>query len=161
MVSERWKRMFVPPEVRQMADELLARSFGYAPVDTQVLGVLGGSQALIKIQYKPTHPLWGFLPGPNGPRSQSLEPKPLDDRTLERLIEDFRRRCGGIPMEFLQAARQVGILQVAIELGKGVDSSVTFSFVGVFPEGHEYAGMTVAELRDGENVRIALSRPKE
>lgn len=136
------------------------RQWGYAPVDNQVLGVLG-DQALIKIQYKPTHPLWGFLPGSNGPRSQSLEPKPLDDKRLKGLLEDFRRRCGGIPMKFLVAAEEAGVLQVTIELGKGVDSSVTFAFVGTFPEGHEYTGMTVAELRDGENVRIALSRPKE
>lgn len=112
----------------------------------------------ILIQYKATHPLWGMQKGWDasfGRAVGSLTPKALTPSILMNLMQDFRVRVG-IPQDIWNQIVALELVQCEQVIDKGVDSYITLKVGGVFPEGHEYAGMGVREVLRAANVRLAL-----
>lgn len=107
------------------------------------------------MQYKATHPRWG-LAGKETLWGARFEPrpKPFTEEIRQVFLKDFRERCGITP-EAWEALEPVLVYELREDLG--VDSYFAIGFEGEFPEGHEYAGLTLSQVLKGLRVRVALA----
>lgn len=108
------------------------------------------------MQYKATHPLWGMRNSGWGRVADRFgtQPKPFNEDIRQAFLKDFRERCGITPDAWAALAP---VLVYELREDLGVDSYFAIGFEGEFPEGHEYARLTLSQVLKGLRVRVALA----